>query len=161
MAVNAAKTHCDSGHSYADEGVLYISHRMNVDGVVSAAERPGAGISGDLHTSPVPNRPNTEPRKQLDTDEGDSGIPDNPTPIPQGVDLTHLRALVRQKRDEGLATIMLMLDDVDSMIIEVEAFRNRYDAASRRQKDAAKARRQIPPKLTLANVNQYDESPDG
>jgi hypothetical protein len=77
------------------------------------------------------------------------------------VDTTHLRALIRQKRDEGLATITLMLDDVDSMIIECEAFRNRYDAASRRQKDGARGRKPSPPKITLENVNQHDESPGG
>jgi hypothetical protein len=81
------------------------------------------------------------------------------TPLPRRVDTKHLRALVRQKRDEGLGTITLMLDDVDSMIIEVEAFRNRYDAASRRQRDAAKTRKPSPPKITLDNVNQHDESP--
>jgi hypothetical protein len=81
------------------------------------------------------------------------------TPIPPRVNTRHLRALVRQKRDEGLATITLMLDDVDSMIIECEAFRNRYDSAARRQRDGARARKQIPPKITLDNVNQNGESP--
>ena len=78
------------------------------------------------------------------------------TPIPERVNLSHLRALVRQKRDEGLPTITLMLDNVDSMIIEVEAFRNRYDAARRRQKDALKARKPLPPKITLANAEDND-----
>jgi hypothetical protein len=81
------------------------------------------------------------------------------TPLPARVDVKHLRALVRQKRDEGLATITLMLDDVDSMIIEVEAFRNRYDAASRRQKDGSRTRKPAPSKITLDNVNEHDESP--
>jgi hypothetical protein len=49
-----------------------------------------------------------------------------------------------------------MLDDVDSMIIEVEAFRNRYDAASRRQRDGAKTRKPSPSKITLENVDRYD-----
>jgi hypothetical protein len=78
------------------------------------------------------------------------------TPIPARVDTKRLRALVRQKRDEGLATITLMIDDVDSMIIECEAFRNRYDAASRRHKDTPRVRKQIPPKLTLENADRYD-----
>jgi hypothetical protein len=81
------------------------------------------------------------------------------TPIPPRVNTRHLRALVRQKRDEGLATITLMLDDVDSMIIECEAFRNRFDAATRRHKDGARARKQVPPKITLQNVDSHDESP--
>jgi hypothetical protein len=81
------------------------------------------------------------------------------TPIPGRVDTKHLRALVRQKREEGLATITLMLDDVDSMIIEVEAFRNRYDAASRRQKDSSRTRKQVPDKITLENADRHDESP--
>jgi hypothetical protein len=81
------------------------------------------------------------------------------TPVPERVDTKHLRALVRQRRDEGLATITLMVDQVDSMIIEVEAFRNRYDAASRRQRDGAKTRKPRPPKITLDNVNDHDESP--
>jgi hypothetical protein len=81
------------------------------------------------------------------------------TPIPPRVDTKRLPALVRQKRDEGLATITLMLDDVESMIIEVDAFRNRYDAASRRQRDGARARKQVPPKITLDNADRLDESP--
>jgi hypothetical protein len=83
------------------------------------------------------------------------------TPLPARVDVEHIRALVRQKRQEGWATITLMLDDVDSMIIEVEAFRNHYDAAARRQRDGVRARKPAPPKITLENVDQYDESPGG
>jgi hypothetical protein len=44
--------------------------------------------------------------------------------IPPRVNISHL-LLVRQKQDEGLATITLMLDDVDSMIIECESYRTR------------------------------------
>jgi hypothetical protein len=44
-------------------------------------------------------------------------------------------------------------------VIEVEAFRNRYDAASRRQKDGARVRNPLPGKITLENVNDNDESP--
>jgi hypothetical protein len=83
------------------------------------------------------------------------------TPIPGRVDTKHLRALIRQKRGEGLATITLMLDDVDSMIIECEAFRNRYDSANRRQRDGSRARKATPRKITLDNVNDNDESPGG
>ena len=78
------------------------------------------------------------------------------TPLPARVDVKHLRTLIHQKREEGLATITLMLDDVDSMLIEVEAFRNRYDAASRRQRDGAKTRKPSPSKITLENVDRYD-----
>jgi len=83
------------------------------------------------------------------------------TPLPARVDVKHLRALVRQKREEGLTTITLMVDDVDSMIIECELYRNRYDSASRRQRDGAKVRRPSPPKITLDNVDTYDADPAG
>jgi hypothetical protein len=43
------------------------------------------------------------------------------------------------------------------MLIEVEAFRNRYDAAIRRQKDSARVRKPAPPRITLDNVDRYDE----
>jgi hypothetical protein len=78
------------------------------------------------------------------------------TAIPPRVDTQHLRALIRQKRGEGLATITPMLDDVDSLIIEAELYRTKHDAASRRQKDGARARRPSPPKITLENVDRYD-----
>jgi hypothetical protein len=80
------------------------------------------------------------------------------TPIPGRVDTRRLRALIRQKRDEGLATITLMLDDVDSLIIEAELYRNKYDSAARRQRDGARTRKPAPPKITLENVDQHDES---
>jgi hypothetical protein len=76
------------------------------------------------------------------------------TAIPPRVKINHLRTLVRQKRDEGLATITLMLDDVDSMIIECELYRTKHDAAARRQRDGGRARRQSPPKVTLENVDR-------
>jgi hypothetical protein len=72
-----------------------------------------------------------------------------------------LRALIRRKREAQLTSITLPVDDVGSLLIEAELFRNRYDAASRRQRDGARARKQIPPKLTLENADQNDEDPGG
>jgi hypothetical protein len=47
------------------------------------------------------------------------------------VNTNHLRTLVRQERDEWLATITLMLDDVDSMIIECELYRTKARCCSK------------------------------
>jgi hypothetical protein len=70
-----------------------------------------------------------------------------------------LRAIIRQLREADLKTITLTLDEVESMLIEVEAFRNRYDAASRRQKDGARVRKSAPRKITLENMDDNDEPP--
>jgi hypothetical protein len=67
-----------------------------------------------------------------------------------------LRAQIRKRRDAELTTITLPIADVESMLIECQAFRNRYDAASRRQKDGVLARKQIPPRITLENVDRND-----
>jgi hypothetical protein len=47
------------------------------------------------------------------------------------VNINHLRTSVRQKRDEGLATITLMLDDVDSMVIGCELYRTKARCSSK------------------------------
>jgi hypothetical protein len=70
------------------------------------------------------------------------------TAIPPRVNINHLRTLVRQKREEGLAAITLMLDDVDSMIIECEFIEQEHDAVARDSAAAAAARKQLPPKTT-------------
>jgi hypothetical protein len=81
------------------------------------------------------------------------------TPLPERVDLPALRALIRDHRDAELTTITLPLEQVESLIIESALYRNKYDAASRRQKDRARVRKPGPPKITLYNVNEHDESP--
>ena len=82
------------------------------------------------------------------------------TPIPRRVDLKSLGALIRQQREAGYSTILLSVDDVDSMATECELYRTRYDASTRRQKDAARARKSLP-KITLENVDRNDADPDG
>jgi hypothetical protein len=57
--------------------------------------------------------------------------------------------------------VWLSLEDVESMLIECTLYRNKFDAASRRQRDGAKTRKPRPPKITLENVNDHDESPGG
>jgi hypothetical protein len=79
------------------------------------------------------------------------------TEIPPRADTRHLRALVRRRREAGMITITLPVDDVDSLCIEAELFRNHYEASRRRQKDGARTRKPAPPKITLQNVDQYDE----
>jgi hypothetical protein len=58
-----------------------------------------------------------------------------------------------------LATITLMLDDVDSMIIECELFEQVNDPLARRQRDGGRGRKQLPPKVTLENVDRNDGDP--
>jgi hypothetical protein len=80
------------------------------------------------------------------------------TPLPPRVDLTHLRALIRQRKEQELRTITLPVEQVESLMIESALFRNHYDSASRRQKDGARARKPPVPKITLQNVDQFDDS---
>jgi hypothetical protein len=83
------------------------------------------------------------------------------TAIPPRVDIRHLRALIRQRKEAELTTITLPVEQVESLLIEAELYRTKHDAASRRQKDGGRARKPAPPKITLDNVNQHDQSPGG
>jgi hypothetical protein len=83
------------------------------------------------------------------------------TAIPPRVDLPALRALIREHRDAELPTITLPLEQVESLMTEAHLYRNKFDAAGRRQKDGSRARKQTPPKITLENVDKHDESPGG
>jgi hypothetical protein len=77
------------------------------------------------------------------------------------VNTENLRVLIRQQREAGYSTILLSVDDVESMLIEVDAFRNHYDAATRRQKDGGRPRKETPPKITLENADRLDADPGG
>jgi hypothetical protein len=78
------------------------------------------------------------------------------TALPPRVDLKHLRALIRQRKDQELRTITLPVEQVESLIIESALFRNHYDSDARRQRDGARARKAAVPKITLQNVDQHD-----
>jgi hypothetical protein len=81
------------------------------------------------------------------------------TPVPDRVDLDAVRELCRQRREQEMNGIWLPIEDVESMIIECLLYRNKFDAASRRQKDGGRTRKPSPAKITLENVNENDESP--
>jgi hypothetical protein len=83
------------------------------------------------------------------------------TLLPPRVDLTHLRALIRQRKEAQLTTITLPVEQVESLLIESALFRNRYDSATRRQKDGTRVRKPAPSRITLDNVNQNDADPGG
>ena len=81
------------------------------------------------------------------------------TAIPPRVDLPALRALIREHRDAALPTITLPIEQVESLMTEAHLYRNKFDAASRRQKDGTEARKPRPSTITLENADRYDESP--
>jgi hypothetical protein len=79
------------------------------------------------------------------------------TPVPDRVDTGAIRDLCQRRREEHMTGVWLRIEDVESMLIEVDLYRAKFDAASRRQRDGAKpARGRMPPKITLANVDEHD-----
>jgi hypothetical protein len=54
--------------------------------------------------------------------------------------------------------IWLSLDDAEALCSEAELYRLKSDSSSRRQKDGARVRKPPPPKITLDNVDRYDEN---
>jgi hypothetical protein len=81
------------------------------------------------------------------------------TPIPPRVNLDELEALIRQRRLGDYSTTPLQNETLESLIIEARLFRTHFDSASRRRKDAARVRKPAPRKITLENVDEFDESP--
>jgi hypothetical protein len=83
------------------------------------------------------------------------------TPVPHRVDLDAVQELCRQRRGQEMLGVWLPIDDVESLLIEAHLYRNKYDSATRRQKDGARAHKPSPPKITLENTDRNDESPGG
>jgi hypothetical protein len=79
--------------------------------------------------------------------------------VPPRVDLDRVREMCKQRREAEMTGVWLPIEDVESMLIEVILYRTKFDAASRRQKDGVRGRKPVVPKITLENVDQYDESP--
>jgi hypothetical protein len=63
------------------------------------------------------------------------------TPVPRRIDTQHLRALIQQRRDDGMLGMWLSFEDVEALCTEAELYRLKSDAAARRHKDGARARR--------------------
>jgi hypothetical protein len=82
------------------------------------------------------------------------------TAIPPRVNINHLRLGSPDAR-RGIGNHHLMLDDVDSMIIEPSCIEQEHDAVARRQRDGGRARKQLPPNVTLENVDRNDGDPGG
>jgi hypothetical protein len=79
------------------------------------------------------------------------------TPIPPRADLDGLRRMIEQRRAAGYSTTQVDNNTLESLLTESALFRNHFDSLSRRRKDAARARKQMPPKITPANADQYDD----
>jgi hypothetical protein len=62
-----------------------------------------------------------------------------PTVIPQRVDLDDLQLLVDRRRTGKMTGVWLSIADVESLITEARLYRNKFDAAWRRQQDAKRA----------------------
>jgi hypothetical protein len=61
-----------------------------------------------------------------------------------------------------MTTITLLLEEVEALCTEAELYRLKAaDSGARRQKDGARARKQVPPEITLENADRHDESPGG
>jgi hypothetical protein len=68
-------------------------------------------------------------------------LSDNPTPIPARVSVDEVRLLLERRKAGKYRGVWLDIETVESMLIEVELYRRKYDPATRRQRDAARATR--------------------
>jgi hypothetical protein len=64
-----------------------------------------------------------------------------PTRLPKRVDLEDVRLLLERRKAGKMTGVWLSIEDVESMLTEVELYRLKYDASWRRQRDAANAQR--------------------
>jgi hypothetical protein len=62
-----------------------------------------------------------------------------PTPLPQRVSTEDVRDLIKRRRDARYDGTWLLNETIESLLTEVELYRLKYDASTRRQKDAARA----------------------
>jgi dephospho-CoA kinase len=64
-----------------------------------------------------------------------------PTPIPVRVSVEDIQLLIERRKAGKMTGVWLSIEAVESMLTEVRLYRNRYDPAHRRQRDAANAQR--------------------
>jgi hypothetical protein len=60
------------------------------------------------------------------------------TPIPDRVDLDQLQDLIKRRRDARYAYTLIDNGVLESLITEARLYRAKFDASSRRQRDAAR-----------------------
>jgi hypothetical protein len=65
-------------------------------------------------------------------------LTDDPTPIPARADLDKLQRFIDERRATYTHTYVDN-DELEALITEARLYRNRYDPATRRQKDAARS----------------------
>jgi len=67
-------------------------------------------------------------------------VSDGPSPIPARVNIEEVRDLVKRRREARYDGTWLLNETIESLLTEVELYRLKYDASTRRQKDAARAK---------------------
>jgi hypothetical protein len=76
------------------------------------------------------------------------------------VNINHLRLGSPEAR-RGISNHHLMLDDVDSMIIEASCIEQEHDAAPRRQRDGRPSSASSCRKVHARNLGRNDDDPGG
>jgi hypothetical protein len=84
------------------------------------------------------------------------------TKIPERVDVEAVRDLCKRRREARMTGVWLSIEDVESMLIEVELYRAKFDASSRRQRDAARVtqRRKPSGSEVMAKLAKEDPAPE-
>jgi hypothetical protein len=83
------------------------------------------------------------------------------TPIPDRVDVEQVRDLCKRRREARMTGVWLSIEDVESMLIEVELYRAKFDASSRRQRDAARVAQRRKPTGAEVMANLANQDPEG
>jgi hypothetical protein len=85
----------------------------------------------------------------------------NRTPVPERIDVETVRDLCKRRREARMTGVWLSIEDVESMLIEVELYRAKFDASSRRQRDAARVAQRRKPTGSELIAHLADQDPEG
>jgi hypothetical protein len=85
----------------------------------------------------------------------------NRTPVPERIDVETVRDLCKRRREARMTGVWLSIEDVESMLIEVELYRSKFDSATRRKRDAARVAQRRKPSGADVMTNLHDLDPEG
>jgi hypothetical protein len=101
-------------------------------------------------------------RRQLVRDGGGSRVVSEQgrTPIPERVDLDQLQDLIRRRREARYAYTLVDNGVLESLITEARLYRAKFDASSRRQRDAARVAQRRKPTGSEVMANLANQDPE-
>ena len=85
----------------------------------------------------------------------------NRTPVPERIDVETVRDLCKRRREARMTGVWLSIEDVESMLIEVELYRSKFDSATRRKRDAVRVAQRRKPTGADVMTKLHDLDTEG